>query len=117
MASMMNLMENMPESEPAFVTSKESVLQSLRSQRITKADILFNYEGAKKFGLDDDIRKEVYAKIPALTLADIKTFDQNHLKGKQYNVLAIGKKDALDLKTFEKYGKVTFLSLEDIFGY
>jgi predicted Zn-dependent peptidase len=117
MASMMNLMENMPESEPAFVTSKESVLQSLRSQRITKTDILFNYENSKKFGLDYDIRKDLYAKVPTLTLADVKNFDQGHLKGKQYNVLAIGKKDALDLKTLEKYGPVTFLSLEDIFGY
>jgi hypothetical protein len=29
----------------------------------------------------------------------------------------LGKKDGLDMKTLEQYGKVTFLSLEDIFGY
>ena len=27
------------------------------------------------------------------------------------------KKDGLDIKTLEKYGKVTYLTLEDIFGY
>jgi predicted Zn-dependent peptidase len=117
MAAMMNLFENMPESEIAFKASKEAIMQSVRSERITKISILFSYENAKKLGLDYDIRKDIFEKVPALNFSQIKTFEETHLKGKQYNVLAIGKKDALDLKTLEKYGPVTFLTLEEIFGY
>lgn len=117
MAGMMNLFENMPESETAFKTSKESIIQSIRSERITRTGILFNYENAKKLGLDYDIRKDIYSKVPSMTFDEVKAFEQTHLKGKKYSVLALGKKDALDLKTFEKYGPVTFLTLEDIFGY
>ncbi len=117
MVSMMNLIENMPESETAFAASKEAVMQGIRSERITKIGILFSYENAKKLGLDYDIRKDIFAKVPTLGFSEVKAFEQTHLKGKQYNVLAIGKKNALDLKTLEKYGPVTFLTLEDIFGY
>jgi predicted Zn-dependent peptidase len=117
MAGMMDLINNMPESEKSFITSKESILQSIRSERITKAAILFSYENAKKLGLDYDIRKDIYEKVPTLNFSEVKAFEQEHLKGKQYNVLTLGNKDLLDIKTLEKYGKVTFLTLEDIFGY
>jgi predicted Zn-dependent peptidase len=117
MAGMMDLINNLPEAENNFKSAKESILQNIRSERIIKTGILFNYENAKKLGLDYDIRKDIYSKVPTLTFADIKSFEQTHLKEKQYNVLVVGKKDVLDMKTLEKYGKVSFVSLEDIFGY
>jgi predicted Zn-dependent peptidase len=117
MAGMMNLINNMPESETAFKNSKEAILQSIRSERITKTGILFSYENAKKLGLDYDVRKDVFMKIPNMSMAEMKDFEQVHLKERKYSVLTLGKKDALDLKTLEKYGPVTFLTLEDIFGY
>ena len=52
-----------------------------------------------------------------MTMTDIKSFEQTHLKDKKYTVLVVGKKESLDMKTLEKYGKVTFLTLQDIFGY
>lgn len=117
MAGMMELINNMPHSENNFQSAKESIIQSIRTERITKANILFNYESAKRLGLDYDIRKDIFSKVPAMTFADIKSFEENHLKNKQYTVLVVGKKDGLDMKTLEKYGKINFLSLEDIFGY
>ncbi|MBA3706063.1 MAG: insulinase family protein [Bacteroidetes bacterium] len=117
MAGMMDLINNMPQSDNSFKSAKESIIQSIRTERITKASILFNYESAKKLGLDYDIRKDIFNKVPSMTFADIKSFEESHLKSKQYTILVVGKKDGLDMKTLEKYGKVTFLSLTDIFGY
>ena len=117
MAGMMDLINNMPESENNFKASKEAIIQGIRSERITKSGILFNYENAQKLGLDYDIRKDIFKNVPMMTMTDIKTFEQRHLKDKQYTVLVVGKKENLDMKTLEKYGKVTFLSLQDIFGY
>ena len=117
MAGMMGLINNMPESENNFKASKEEIIQSIRSERITKSGILFNYENAQKIGLDYDIRKDIFKNVPNMTMTDIKSFEQSHLKSKQYTVLVVGKKESLDMKTLEKYGKVSFLSLSDIFGY
>lgn len=117
MAGMMDLVNNFPEAPDNFKAAQESVLQGIRSERFIKTRILFNYESAKRLGFDHDIRKDIYAKVPTLTLADIKAFEQKHVKEKQYTTLVIGKKDSLDIKTLEKYGKVTFVTLEEIFGY
>ena len=117
MKGMMDLINNMPESENNFKAAKESILQSIRSERITKAGVLFSYENAQRLGLDYDIRRDIFKNVPNLTLAEVKTFEQNHLKNKQYTILVIGKKESLDIKTLEKNGKVSFLSLQDVFGY
>jgi hypothetical protein len=117
MKGMTEIFNNMPESENNFIACKENILQGIRSERITKAQILFNYESAKKLGLDYDIRKDVFAKVPALTLQDVKVFENTHLKNKTYATLVLGRKSDLDLKTLANYGEVKFLTLEDIFGY
>ncbi|MCW3084664.1 MAG: peptidase domain protein [Bacteroidetes bacterium] len=117
MAGMMELINKMPESDNNFKAAQESILQSIRTERITKENILFSYESAKKLGLDYDIRKDVYTSVPKFTYADVKNFEEQHLKSKQYTVLVLGKKDGLDIKTLEKYGKINYLSLTDIFGY
>jgi predicted Zn-dependent peptidase len=117
MAGMTDLLNNMPKSDMLLNTSKESVLQNIRTERITKSSILFNYEAAKKIGINYDIRKDIFAQIPAMTFNDIKLFQEQTIKNKTFNYLVLGKKENLDLKMLEKYGKIKTLSLQDIFGY
>jgi len=117
MAGMMELVNNMPESANNFKACQESILQSIRTERITRENILFNYENARRLGLDYDIRRDVYNQVPKLGFADVKSFEEQHFKNKQYTILVLGKKEGLDSKTLEKYGKITYLSLKDIFGY
>ena len=117
MAGMMDLVNNMPKAENNFNASKESIIQGIRTERITKANILFNYENAIRLGNDYDIRKDIYARVPMITFDELKSFEENHVKNKKYTILVIGKKESLDIKTLEKYGSVKFLELEEIFGY
>ncbi|MCE3278380.1 MAG: peptidase domain protein [Bacteroidetes bacterium] len=117
MAGMMELINNMPDSKNNFLAAQESIIQSIRTERITKTGILFNYQNAKKLGLDYDIRKDIFSAVPKMTFADVKSFEEQNMKGKPYTILVLGKKDGLNIKTLEKYGKVSYLSLEDIFGY
>ncbi|HEX8517094.1 MAG TPA: insulinase family protein [Bacteroidia bacterium] len=117
MKGMMELIEKMPDSKGNFLAAKEAIMQSIRTERITKTNILFNYENAKRLGLDYDIRKDIFAAVPGMTFDDVKDFEEQHMKGKPYTILVLGKKESLDIHTLEKYGKVSFLSLEDIFGY
>lgn len=117
MKTMMAMINDMPESDKAFDASKQAILQKIRSERITKASVIFNYLASKKLGLDYDIRRDVYQKVPSMTFADMKAFQQKYLKDKNYSILVLGNKKDLDIPTLEKYGKVTFLKLEDIFGY
>ncbi len=117
MKGMSELLNDMPKSDVMFNSAKEAIISGIRTERIIKANILFNYENAKKLGLTYDIRRDLFAKIPAMTYEDIKKFQENNVKGKLMTILVLGKKENLDMPTLEKYGKVTFLSLKDVFGY
>jgi len=117
MKAMMGIFNNMPESEKAMNSSKEAILNKIRTERITKAQVLFNYINAQKFGLTYDIRKDVYDKIPKMNFVDLKNFQTQFIKDKNYNIMVLGNKSELDIKTLESYGKVNSLTLEDVFGY
>jgi predicted Zn-dependent peptidase len=117
MSGMTSLLNNMPESDVLFNASKDAVLQKIRTERITKSGVLFNYESARKLGLDHDIRKDVYEKMPSLSMNEIRAFHGKYMKDKTYSILVLGDKNKLDMATLSKYGTVKFLTLEDIFGY
>ena len=117
MEGLFSLMKSMPESEVAFAAAKKAVLENIRTTRITKTGILFNYERAKKQGLDYDIRKDIYSKVQDMKLADVKRFHSEHVSYKNYSIAVIGNKKLLDQKVLEKYGPVKWLTLEELFGY
>lgn len=117
MAGMDELLNNVPRADNLFEASKKSVLQKIRTERITKEAVLLNYEKAKRMGLDYDIRSDVFAQVPSLTFTDIENFSNQYLKGKKFTRMVLGNKKVLDLKTLNQYGKVQFLNLKDVFGY
>lgn len=117
MAGMTDLLNEMPESEKSFELAKKAALEKIRTERITKASKLFNYETALKRGVDYDLRKDVYEAVPAMTLADLKAFHEEYVKDSKYNIMVIGKKDGLDMDALKSYGPVTSLTLEEVFGY
>ncbi len=117
MAGMVDLLNNMPESEKSFELAKKAALEKIRTERITKSSILFNYETAIKRGVDYDLRKDVYEAAPNMTMADLKAFHEQYIKDGNYNIMVIGKKDGLNMATLESYGPVKELSLEEVFGY
>ena len=117
MKAMTGLFNNMPESEKALNSSREAIINKIRTERITKAQVLFNYLNAQKFGLTYDIRKDVFEKVPKMTFADLKVFQQKYIKNKTFTILVLGKKSALDMKTLSTYGAVNSLGLKDVFGY
>lgn len=117
MSGLNALLNEMPKSEVAYNSAKESILQEMRTQRVTKGDILFNYLAAQDLNNTYDIRKDIFEKVQGYTYDDIKKFQEQNIKGKPITVLVLGKKANLDMKVLENYGTVKVLSLSEIFGY
>jgi len=117
MDGMFDLLHNLPKTDPIFEQSKEAIMKKIETERITRTDILLNYENATKLGLDHDIRQDVYAKIPAMNYATIDDFQKQYIKNQHYTILAMGSRDKVDLKKLAQYGPVTELSLDEVFGY
>ncbi len=111
------LLNEMPKSQSSFDAAKESILQEIRTQRVTKAAILFDYIAAKDLSNSIDMRKPVFEKVQSLNFDDIKAFHESLIKNKATTLLVLAKKENLDLKVLEKYGEVKFLNLTELFGY
>ncbi|HSZ24834.1 MAG TPA: insulinase family protein, partial [Cytophagaceae bacterium] len=114
---MSDLLDKMPKSEVLFETSKKSLIESISTTRITKSSILLSYEAAQRLSLNYDIRKDIYDQVKNFKFENVKEFQEKYIKDKPKAILVVASKDKIDLKKLEKYGKVTEMKVEDLFGY
>lgn len=115
--AMLGLLNEMPKAEIQFNSAKEAVLQGYQTERITKTDIFWSYLRNLDRGIDHDLRKDVYQEVENMTIDDLESFFNQHIKGKNYNICVLGNKDIIDIQELENFGEVKILSLEDIFNY
>ncbi|CAL2081287.1 Insulinase family protein [Tenacibaculum sp. 190524A02b] len=115
--AMMDLMNDMPEAEKQFNAAKEATLKKIAAERITKSNIFWSYERLKKLGIENDNREEMYNTIKGMTIKDLKGFFDNNIKGESYNVMVIGNKKDLDVKSLQKLGKIKEMDVDYLFNY
>ncbi|MDR2358427.1 MAG: insulinase family protein [Prevotellaceae bacterium] len=112
-----DILNNLPESEKAFNIAKEAITASIRTERIIRESVLWNYLDAQKFGYTYDRRKDVFEQTPQFTLQDVKAFQEKYVKGLPYVYCILGDKKALSIDTMKNIAPVQTLTLEEIFGY
>tara|TARA_B100001750_G_C14872195_1_gene286277 strand:- start:50 stop:478 length:429 start_codon:yes stop_codon:yes gene_type:complete len=117
MEGMMGLLKKMTESEGNMKSAREGVIQKIRTERITKSQILTEYEKVQKQGIDFDVRKNIFDQVQDFTMEDLRVFHETHINNDNYIYMVLGDKDKLDMNVLNNYGEVTHLTLEDIFGY
>jgi len=113
----MEILNEMPESQNAFDIAKESLITTIRTERILRENILWRYLDDTEFGYTADRRKETFDNIQEMTLEDVKTFQEKYIKDKPYTYCILGDSKDLDLKSLGKIGKIKKLTKEEIFGY
>lgn len=111
------IVNNMPESERAFELAKEALITRLRTDRVTKSNVLWAYLDAQDLGMSIDSRKALFEQVQNFTLEDIKAFQEKWVKGRKYVYIVLGDEKDLDMKGLSQYGPIQKLSQTDIFGY
>ena len=112
-----DIINNMPMSQTAFEISKQGVLTQLRTERVTRDNILFSYLDAKDMGVDFDMRKNTFEQLQNITLKDVEEFQQNNVKGMVYRSAFACDPQSLDKNQLQKLGEPIVLSPEKIFGF
>jgi predicted Zn-dependent peptidase len=108
--------DSLPESPTLFATAQQSLLKTIAAARTTKMGVLSSYLNARYLGIDYDINRLLYEKIPQLTLQDLVSFEQQYIKGKPLRYLILGKEDELlESGNLSELGAVHRLTLDDIF--
>ncbi|MDR0660929.1 MAG: insulinase family protein [Prevotellaceae bacterium] len=111
------IINNMPQSENAFNLAKDAIITRIRTERILKSDILWSYLSAQDLGLNIDRRKAVFENVQTMTLQDVIKFQEEWIKNRTYTYCVLGKEAELDMASLAKYGPITRLTTEQIFGY
>jgi predicted Zn-dependent peptidase len=116
-AAFKEILNNMPVSEKAFTLAKNDIITGIRTSRILRSGILWDYLHAEEFGYTYDARKDIFDKVQTMTLDDVKKFQETYVKDKPFTYCILGDTKDLDMPTLEKLGKITILSQQEIFGY
>ncbi len=116
-AAMSALLNDLPMSEASFEQAKIAIKNNISTTRITKTGILMNYLSAQRKGLKSDNREDIYNGIDAMNFDSIKQFHKKNIAEQPYTLCVLGNEAKLDWDELNKFGKLTKLSLTEIFGY
>ncbi|WP_129717940.1 pitrilysin family protein [Pedobacter sp. SYP-B3415] len=116
-AAMNELLTVLPESDKAFTASKDNALNALETGRITKDAIIYSYLNDQKLGYDHDSRIDLYQQLKPLNFTDIAQFHKEQIAGKPYSYCIVASEKKISMADLEKFGSVTKLNLEQVFGY
>ncbi len=116
-AAMYDIIENMPISETQIEHARQSVLKTIESERITRANVYWTYRNNKDRNIENDMRQDIYETITRATPQDLQVFHEKHVKGRYYTILVLGDRSKMDFEYLQSLGEVNELSLEEVFGY
>jgi predicted Zn-dependent peptidase len=115
--AMQEIINEMPISEIQIEQAKQSVLKTIESERITKANIYWTYRSNLDRGIENDIRQNVYQVVQNATAEDLKNFQKQSVKGRNFTYLILGDRARVNFEYLNALGEVKELSLEEIYGY
>ena len=111
------IINNMPESETAFKIAKEGLISRLRTDRTVKEQVLWSFIRLRNLGLEEDRDKQIFEKVQAMTLADVKAAQEKWVKNRKYVYGILGDIQDLDLNYLKTLSPIRTVSQEEIFGY
>ncbi|MFM8438540.1 MAG: insulinase family protein, partial [Candidatus Kapaibacterium sp.] len=115
--AMHDVLSHIPSNEASFANAKQSIGEKIEAERFTRFSLLQQYDNLRRLGLRRDVREDIYAAIPGMTLADLQRIRDEKVGSKKFALLVIGSKNKLDMKALSRYGPVQELTTEEIFGY
>lgn len=110
--------ENMPMTETAFSTGKETFIKNrFMMSRYSRSGIIVHYLDMQFLGFDYDIQSKLYDDVLALTYDDIVKYHAENIKGRKFHYYILCPPKAIDKAALSKFGEVRILPLEEVMGY
>jgi len=116
-SSMNELINTMPETPQLLTSAKASIMSQIESERYDDEDLLALKNRLAKLGLTEDTRKLIYEKLNDLSFADLQKYFKQNVNIPGYTLCVLGSKKNIQMPELLKYGKVTDVNLQLLFGY
>jgi predicted Zn-dependent peptidase len=115
--AMNELLNDLPSVAGNLQLAKASIKKDIETERITQDGIIFNYLTARRKGLQEDIRKKIYAETDAIGFNELKQFHSQNIAGKPYTYCVLASEKKLPAEVLSKYGQLEKVGLDQLFGY
>lgn len=115
--AMNELLNKLPADSNVFKLAKESLKNRIETSRVDDESLVSYYLDLQEKGWNTDPSEQLYKALPALSMDEIARFHKTRISGKKWSMAVVANRDKLKKKDLERYGKVTELSLDEIFGY
>ena len=112
-----DIINEMPESKAAFDVAKEALLTRMRTKRVVRDQVLWNYLNDRDLGLEESLDRKTFETVQNMTLEDVKAIQQKWVKDRKYTYSILGDIKDLDTGYLKTLGPVKTVTLEEIFGY
>lgn len=116
-SAILALMNDMPANAAMFNASRDAAMKKIESRRVTRESIYWNWETARRRGVEHDLDKDTYERMPAIGLAEMKDFFDQNVKGRNFTYMVIGRVADMDMDALKALGPVEQLSHMQLFGY
>ncbi len=112
------ILENMPVSPTQIENARQSVLKQIAAGNIPKSDLYWTWRTNRDRGFANrDLRADIYHTLEQSGIEDLIAFQHRYIRGRRFAWMVLGDREKIDFTYLKKIGKVTELSLEEIFGY
>jgi len=116
-ATMNELLTDLPLNEGAVSIARSSVRNTIASERTVRAGVLAYLRAVRRLGLDHDLNADVYNALERMPVDSLLQFYRGHMARKPYALLVLGARDRLDMKTLRATGRVVEVTPKELFGY
>jgi len=115
-SAMLDLMNDMPRSDVQFAGARDAAMKKIETERITKSSVFWSYQRALKMGVNYDRRENIYNELQDMDFDDMQAFFDNHIKGRKFTFLVIGKKSEVNFDVLAELGEVRELTLDQLYA-
>ena len=115
LTAFLDLMENMPESEPRFEESVNSLINRYRTSKLNFREVIGAVRSWERLGLEGDPRRQRYEALQNATLADLIQFQEQHVKDRPKIISVVGDLSIIDVAELEQFGTVKQVQVSDLF--
>ncbi|QEN09262.1 insulinase family protein [Oceanispirochaeta crateris] len=117
LSEMERLFQRVPARDRLFEEARTALLKSQSSERIADADIFWSWWEAQELGLNQDYRQKIFHDLESYSYTMMEEYFRNSVIPVKNNILILGNRDELDLKSLEKRGPLYELDPDELFNY
>ena len=113
----MNLIDNLPISEERFAIAKEAIINRYKTAKVGFREVIDAVRTWEYQGLEVDPRVKRYQQILQSDIGLLQDFHRSNITNRKKLVSIVGEKSKIDMEALAKHGKITEISLDQIFAF